>query len=58
MLFAEGETVKYKEIVGVVTFICDHSLSILVMKGKHRSQDVSVVVNKSDFKHINKLTEK
>jgi len=58
MLFAEGETVKYKEVVGVVTFICDHSLSILVMKGKHRSQDVSVVVNKSDFDNITKLTEK
>jgi len=58
MLFAEGETVKYKDIVGVVTFVCDHSLSILVVKGKHRSQDVCVVVNKSDFKNINKLTEK
>lgn len=58
MLFAEGETVKYKEVVGVVTFICDHSLSILIAKGKHRSQDVCVVVNKSDFKNINKLTEK
>jgi len=58
MLFAEGETVKYKEIVGVVTFTCDHSLSILVVKGKHRSQDVCVVVNKSDFMNIRKLTEK
>ena len=58
MLFAEGETVKYKKVVGVVTFICDHSLSILISKGKHKSQDVCVVVHKSDFRSINILTEK
>jgi hypothetical protein len=58
MLLSEGETVKYKNVVGVVTFICDHSLSILVSKGKHRSQDVCVVVHKLDFKNVSKLTEK
>lgn len=58
MLFSEGETVKYKEVMGVITFVCDHTLSILIAKGKHRSQDVCVVVHKSDFKNISKLTEK
>jgi hypothetical protein len=58
MLFTKGETVKYKEVVGVVTFVCDHTLSILITKGQHRSQDVCVVVNKSDYNKIEKLVEK
>lgn len=58
MLFSEGETVKYKNIVGVVTFICDHSLSILVKRGEHKSRDVCIVVYKSDFIKVIKLTEK
>lgn len=58
MLLCEGETVEYKGFVGVVTFICDHSLSILVVRGQHKSRDVCVVVHKSDFNKIIKLVEK
>lgn len=58
MLLCEGETVEYKGFVGVVTFICDHSLSILVVRGEHKSRDVCVVVHKSDFNKIIKLVEK
>ena len=58
MQLCEGETVKYNNIVGVVTFICDHSLSILVSKGNHRSQNVCVVVYKKDFVKVTKLIEK
>ena len=58
MSFSEGETVKYKSVVGVVTFICDNSISILVVKGSHKSRNVSVVVYKSNFKDVIKLTEK
>jgi hypothetical protein len=55
MLLSEGDTVKYKNIEGVVAFICDYSLSILVNKGQSKVQDVRVVVYKSDFKKIVKL---
>ena len=55
MLLSEGELVKYKEIEGVVAFVCDYSLSILVKKGQHKAQDVHVVVYKQDFKNITKL---
>jgi len=58
MLLSEGDSVKYKDIEGVVAFICDYSLSILIKKGQHRAQDVCVVVHKSDFKDISKLIEK
>lgn len=58
MLFAEGETVEYKKMSGVIAFVCDNSISILVEKGGHRSKDVRIVVYKSDFVNVNKLSEK
>lgn len=58
MLLSEGDSVKYKEIEGVIAFIGDHSISILVRQGKHRSQDVKVVVYKQDFNKVIVLGEK
>jgi len=58
MLFREGESVKYNNIDGVIAFISDHSISILVRQGKHKSQDVKVVVYQSDFKLIESLEQK
>lgn len=55
MQLCEGETVKYKNVVGIVTFMCDSSLSILVAKGEHPSQDVRVVVHKLDYNKLVKL---
>jgi hypothetical protein len=55
MLLSEGDTVKYKNVVGIVTFICDSSLSILVENGQHPSHDVRVVVHKLDYNKIIKL---
>ena len=41
----EGTLVEYKNIKGVVTFICDHSLSILVKAfAGEPARDVKVVV--------------
>jgi hypothetical protein len=58
MLFHEGESVKYNRVAGVIAFVCDNSISILVEKGEHRSKDVRVVVYKSDFNKIDKLIDK
>ena len=55
MQLCEGETVKYKNVVGIVTFMCDSSLSILVNKGNHPSNDVRVVVHKSDYGKLVRL---
>lgn len=52
MQFAVGTHVKYKNNYGTVDFVCEQSLSILVWKGKHRSQDVCIVVPRSEFKLI------
>lgn len=51
-MFVEGDYVSYKSIKGIVSFINDLSISILVRKGKHKSQDVKVVVYRSDFKNV------
>lgn len=58
MVFAEGTTVAYKSITGVIAFVTEQSISILVRKGKHKSQDVRVVVYNSDFNLIQPIEEK
>ena len=58
MVFVEGTTVSYKQIKGVIAFVCEQSISILVHKGRHKSHDVRVVVYPSDFNLIQPLEEK
>jgi len=58
MVFVKGLTVNYNSITGVIDFITEKSISILIRKGKHRSQDVKVVVYASDFSKIELLDEK
>jgi hypothetical protein len=58
MVFVEGTTVLYKKVKGVIAFVDDKSISILVSKGHHKSHDVCVVVYKSDFHLIHPLEQK
>lgn len=58
MVFVEGMNVSYKNMNGVVSFISDHTISILVKRGYHRSHDVNVVVHQADFKNVSILDEK
>ena len=58
MVLIEGTTVSYKKITGVISFVCEQSISILVHKGRHKSHDVRVVVYPSDFNLIQPLEEK
>jgi len=57
-MFAEGEYVSYKSVKGIIAFVTDQSISIMVRKGKHKSHDVRVVVHKSDFKDVIREDEK
>lgn len=57
-MFVEGERVEYKYIQGTIAFVCDECISILVSKGEHSSQDVKVVVGRSDFKNVSYLDSK
>jgi hypothetical protein len=58
MIFTEGTEVIYKSVFGVVAFASEKSISILVSKGRHPSQDVRVVVHQSDFKNVVLADEK
>ena len=58
MLLSEGVSVKYKGMDGVIAFVSDHSISILIRQGKHKSKDVRIVVYRSDFHLIQPLEEK
>ena len=58
MTFIEGTKVSYKNISGVIVFATEKSVSILIKEGKHRSQDVKLVVYRSEFKNIEILDEK
>lgn len=57
-MFVEGSTVNYKHITGVIAFVCEQSVSILINKGSHRAHEVRVVVHYSDFHLIQPLEEK
>jgi len=58
MMLVEGTTVSYKKVTGVIAFVSDQSISILVSKGKYKSQDVRVVVYRGDFNLIQPIEEK
>ena len=58
MIFTEGTTVSYKHVTGVIAFVCEQSISILINKGSHRANEVRVVVHHSDFHLIEPLEEK
>lgn len=56
-MFVENNEVYYKEIYGIISFVSDTSISILIKRGKHRSQDVNLVVYKSDWRNIRLIKE-
>jgi hypothetical protein len=58
VVLTEGLSVKYKDLIGVIAFVCDHSISILISKGKHPSHDVKIVVYNFEFNSIEVLGEK
>lgn len=52
MIIEEGTEVIYNNISGVVSFISNKYISILISQGKHRSQDVKIVVYRENFNDI------
>jgi hypothetical protein len=58
MVLVEGAAVKYRSVTGVIDFVTEKSVSILICKGKHKSQDVKIVVYPPQFKYIELLNEK
>lgn len=52
MIFKLNQKVKYRKVIGTIAFIADQYISVLVVEGKHRSQDVRVVIYKSQQREI------
>jgi hypothetical protein len=51
-MFEEGTKVSYQEFQGTISFRSKSYVTILIKQGKHRAQDVKIVVYKKDFKLI------
>lgn len=57
-MLTEGAVVKYKGIIGIISFVDVTSLSILIKKGQHKSQDCKLVVYSGNFNDIEVLDVK
>lgn len=51
-MYAEGTLVSYKSITGIIAFCCKKYVSILIKEGKHRSQDVKIVIYRENYNEI------
>jgi len=49
MIYTEGTQVYYKNFLGVVTFVSNKYICVLVKKGDHKSHDVNVLVYRDQF---------
>ena len=58
MMYAIGDHVQYKNIHGIVRFICDESLSILVNDPKHKALECRVVVPHCEWHLVQVYGEK
>lgn len=57
MTFSPGLEVYYKNIFGVVNFICDTYITITVVKGEHPRFDVNILVHKENWKQVKLVKE-
>lgn len=56
--FSEGVQVQYKDHVGVISFLCDHSLSIMIREfPQDPVRNVKLVVYRSEWKNIKLIKE-
>lgn len=56
--FTEGVHVQYKHHTGVITFVSDHYLSIMIRKfPKEPVRNVKLVVHRSEWKDIKLIKE-
>lgn len=56
--FSEGIQVKYKDLIGRISFLCDSSLSILIREFPEEPvRNVKIVVSRSEWKYIKLIKE-
>lgn len=54
----EGTSVRYKSHVGVVDFICNSYITILIKRGHHRSHNVSILVYSEQYNLVELIDSK
>jgi hypothetical protein len=57
-MFIKGTLVQYKNCIGVVNFVSNKYITILIKEGLHRSQDVEILAYIYDFANVEILGEK
>lgn len=56
--FSEGVQVQYNGHIGIISFLCDHSLSILIREFPEEPvRNVKIVVYRSNWKNIKLIKE-
>ena len=55
--FYEGLNVKYKDHVGVVSFVCEKYITICIKIFEHRSRDVCLLVYSQQWKDVQLLKQ-
>ena len=55
--FATGVIVQYKEWVGEVRFVCEDYVSICTSVGRHKSEDICVLVYMQNWANVRLLKE-
>ena len=55
--FYKGLSVKYKDQVGVVNFVCEKYITICIKTYEHRSRDVCLLVYSSQWKDVELLKQ-
>jgi hypothetical protein len=55
--FYKGLSVKYKDHVGVVEFMCDQYITICIRRMDHKSKDVCFLVYQSQWKEVELLKQ-
>ena len=55
--FYSGLTVKYKEHIGVVDFVCEKYITICIDRLGHRSKDVCLLIYQPQWKDVQLLKQ-
>lgn len=51
-MFDTGTHVYYKNLKGIINFVCEQYITITVSKGVHKSQDCNVLVYRSQYENV------
>jgi len=52
MIFQKDIEVSYKDIIGIISFVCDDYITVLVRRGEHSVQDVKILIYRQQFDEV------